>query len=163
MQRSDPGLLMQLFGELERLRKAWTTLGAHGEVSPAQFGTMMRIAYGERPFACRMGEILNEGVTLSELARMERNSLPAMSRRISQLEEAGFVQRESERGDRRVSRVRLTEAGLEALKRRREEVGRKVHEAFDALGEEKAATLIRLTGELADALEQTNVGANKLC
>ena len=59
--------------------------------------------------------------------------------------------------------MRLTPAGLEALTRQRDDIGRKVHEAFDLLGEEKAATLIRLTGELADALEQTNLGANKLC
>ena len=81
MQQHDPGPLMQLFGELERLRKAWTSLGAHGEVSPAQFGTMMRIAYGCKLLACRMDEPWNEGITLSELARMERNSLPATSRR----------------------------------------------------------------------------------
>ena len=163
MQQHDPGPLMQLFGELERLRKAWTSLGAHGEVSPAQFGTMMRIAYGCKLLACRMDEPWNEGITLSELARMERNSLPATSRRVSPLEEAGFVQREAERDARRVSRVRLTPAGLEALTRQRDDIGRKVHEAFDLLGEEKTATLIRLTGELADALEQTNLGANKLC
>ena len=146
--------LRELFSSMDRFRRSWANLGIAGETSPAQFASMMHIAYGASPWL-HTGDPPNRGVSLSTLARLERHSLPASSRRISQLEESGLVRRESVRGDRRVTRIFLTDAGLAMLKRERQMLGRRVAQGLDCLGEEKALTLISLINELADSLDQT--------
>lgn len=156
----EQAVLIHLIGELARLRKAWASLAAHGEISESQFATMMHIAHGDRPWLSAEGHRhLNSGVTLSALAQMERHSLPAASKRISQLEEAGLVRREASSEDRRVIRVYLTEEGIALLRREQRSIGERVASAFARLGDEKTQTLIRLTGELADTLEQINLEA----
>jgi DNA-binding MarR family transcriptional regulator len=50
--------------------------------------------------------------SVKSLAKSMRISLPAMSRAIDGLYERGFVDRQEDRADRRMKRVRLTPAGL---------------------------------------------------
>ena len=154
----DQNVVIHLLGELARLRKAWTSLASSSDVSAAQFATMMHIAHGERPWLnASHGKQLNGGVTLSALARMERHSLPAASKRISLLEDAGLVRREVSREDRRITRVYLTDAGMALLRREQNGIGERVTNALNRLGEEKTGAFIRLTGGLADTLEQINL------
>lgn len=159
----EQDMLMHLVGELARLRKAWAALAVSGELSAAQFATMMHIAHGDSPWMeSAKPRPLNSGVTLSELAMMERHSLPAASKRISQLEEAGLVRREVSSQDRRVTRLYLTDEGLALMRREQRRIGKCAANAFDRLGRDKAETLIRLTGEFADALEQINTGLERM-
>ncbi len=160
---NEQDMLMHLVSELARLRRAWASLAVSGELSAAQFATMMHIAHGERPWlAAAKAHPFNCGVTLSELATMERHSLPAASKRISQLEEAGLVRREVSSQDRRVTRLYLTDEGLAMLQNEQRRIGERTSSAFDCLGRDKAEMLIRLTGEFADALEQINTGLERM-
>jgi len=52
--------------------------------------------------------------SVKALAQSLNVSLPAMSRAVDGLYERGFVEREEDRADRRMKRVRLTEAGQRA-------------------------------------------------
>lgn len=55
--------------------------------------------------------------TLGELAQAERVQPPTMTRVIRAMQSAGLVARHADAGDRRVSRVALTESGRSALER----------------------------------------------
>ncbi len=58
-------------------------------------------------------------LTPSELATIERIQRPTATRILAQLGDAGLVARETDPVDRRVSRVRITPAGIALLKRGR--------------------------------------------
>ena len=54
-------------------------------------------------------------ITLGDLAALEQVQPPSMTRIVTRLEEQGFVVRETDAGDKRVVRVRVTPAGAEIL------------------------------------------------
>ena len=54
-------------------------------------------------------------VTLGELAALEYVQPPSMTRIVARLEELGLAEREVDPRDRRVARVRITEAGRNVL------------------------------------------------
>lgn len=54
-------------------------------------------------------------VSLGELAAIEQIAPPSMTRIAARLEEAGWVERKPDAGDRRVARVAITAAGAELL------------------------------------------------
>ncbi len=53
------------------------------------------------------------GVTVSELAKCQNTSLPAVSRNLRTLEEKGWIERSADPKDRRNTYVYLTKAGME--------------------------------------------------
>jgi DNA-binding MarR family transcriptional regulator len=56
------------------------------------------------------------GIGIRELARLERISVPGMSKFVSKLEEAGLVQRAPVEGDQRRVGLTLTDAGRKVLR-----------------------------------------------
>ncbi|HTZ87511.1 MAG TPA: MarR family transcriptional regulator, partial [Solirubrobacteraceae bacterium] len=70
-------------------------------------------------------------------------SLPAMSRAVDGLFERGFVLREEDSADRRMKRVRLTEAGRAAPLALNEARLSALHELMDSLDDEQADALGR--------------------
>ena len=56
------------------------------------------------------------GIGIRELARLERISVPGMSKFVSKLEDAGLVQRAPVEGDQRRVGLTLTEAGRKVLR-----------------------------------------------
>lgn len=58
-------------------------------------------------------------ITLGELAALEQVQPPSMTRIVGRLEEHGFAEREVDPRDRRVARVRITDAGRNVLARSR--------------------------------------------
>src|SRR3954451_13799337 len=61
----------------------------------------------------------NRGLTLGELATLERISPPSMTRVVARLEEHGLVTRQVDTGDRRVARVSSTPEGQKLLQQNR--------------------------------------------
>jgi DNA-binding MarR family transcriptional regulator len=68
-------------------------------------------------------------------------SLPAMSRAVDSLFERGFVEREEDPEDRRMKRVRLTEAGRTVPRALNEARLSALQELLSSLGEEEADAL----------------------
>jgi DNA-binding MarR family transcriptional regulator len=68
-------------------------------------------------------------------------SLPAMSRAVDSLFERGFVGREEDSEDRRMKRVRLTEAGRTVPKALNEARLSALQELLNSLGDEEAGAL----------------------
>ena len=58
-------------------------------------------------------------ITLGELAALEQVQPPSMTRIVGRLEEHGLAEREVDSRDRRVARVRITDAGRNVLARSR--------------------------------------------
>ena len=61
----------------------------------------------------------SSGMTLGELAAVERVQPPTMTKIVAGLEAAGLTIRETDQSDRRVARVRLSQAGDRLIRRSR--------------------------------------------
>ncbi len=101
------------------------------DLSSAQYN-VLRILRGAHPggLACR--EIGDRMVTRD----------PDITRLLDRLEKRDLVGRFRESKDRRVITVRITAAGLEALKKLNGAVGRFTHDHFGKLGTERLRALI---------------------
>src|SRR3712207_4690713 len=87
------GLRLAVMRLARRLRQQ-----AEGDVTPSQHAALASVD--------RFGPL-----TLGELAAVEQVQPPTMTKIVTKLEELGFVVREADPRDRRVARVRLSEAG----------------------------------------------------
>jgi DNA-binding MarR family transcriptional regulator len=95
-------------------------------------------------------------LALTDLAENLSLSLPAASRAIEALHQRGYVERREDEQDRRMRRVRITDAGTGALRR--------LNHMRLAQLEEFAATMTeaerrRLAGALASLLERPEIAA----
>jgi DNA-binding MarR family transcriptional regulator len=95
-------------------------------------------------------------LALTDLAENLSLSLPAASRAIDALHQRGYVHRREDEHDRRIKRVRIAEAGTDALRR--------LNQTRLAQLEEFAATMTeaerrRLAGALASLLERPEIAA----
>jgi len=84
-----------------------------------------------------------DGRSVKALAESLGVSLPAMSRAVDGLFERGLVKREEDPGDRRMKRVRLTDAGRAAPLALNEARLSALHELMDSLDDEQADALAR--------------------
>lgn len=95
-------------------------------------------------------------LTLGELAEAEQVRPPTISRLVQGLETEGLVERLPDSEDRRVQRVRATEAGHRVLQEGRARRVRALAAEVAALPTEKA----RLLAEAADLLERLSLPAD---
>ncbi len=95
------GLRLGVMRLARRLRQQ-----ADGEVTPSLLSALATVE--------RLGPL-----TLGELAGVERVQPPTVTKLVARLEEMGFVHREADPQDRRVSRVRLAEGGRRYIARSR--------------------------------------------
>lgn len=80
--------------------------------------------------------ILQEGpANLSELAEYQNVSLPTMSRSVSRIEKIGWIERNKDPGDRRVTLIALTDDGRRQL------------EEMSALAQETLGKVLRSTSD----------------
>ena len=100
-------------------------------------------------------------VTLSELAAAMRQSLPALSQRVTALEEKGFVERVADPADRRVTGLRLTETGRSEMDTAFRRFGGILSQAAARVGRQNMRLLLQLLGELADALNEAAEAADE--
>lgn len=114
----------------------------------ANVGTFQKIGELDLSFTqlkalCVLEAEGEEGRSVKALAESLGVSLPAMSRAVDGLHERGFVLREEDPVDRRMKRVRLTEAGHAAPRALNESRLSALHELMDSLDEEQAEALAR--------------------
>ena len=80
-------------------------------------------------------------------------SMPALSQRISKLEEMGYVQRMSDQKDRRTTWIRLTPTGSQLLDSSFQNLVSKMNFIMEQLGEEDTRLTFRVLEQLAQILE----------
>jgi DNA-binding MarR family transcriptional regulator len=91
-------------------------------------------------------EMDGEERSVKALAESMGVSLPAMSRAVEGLHERGFVERQEDLVDRRVRRVRLTDAGRTVPQALNEARLSALQELLSSLGDEEAAALEHALG-----------------
>lgn len=142
----------EMFRLMDRVRRAWLSVTPHESLNKSQFATLMAISRRSGQ-CCGSASKQGEPVMPSALADDMHQSRPALSQRIHELEEMGYIERVPDPTDRRVAGARLTEEGLQVLSRARERFDGILLGAMEQLGPEHAEMLISLLAELADALE----------
>ena len=80
-------------------------------------------------------------LTLGRLAELERVTPPSITRIVAALEGEGLVRRETDSGDRRVSRVSITEAGAALVQRSRTRKTAFIAERLAELGDADLAAV----------------------
>jgi len=136
-QRPFPSLEAEVFLNLLRTgdylqRQSEELLKPHG-LSPSQYN-VLRILRG----AGRMG------LSCREIAARMLTRDPDITRLLDRLEKRGLLRRRRESHDRRVITVRVSDAGLETLRRLDAPIAEVHRRALSHLGKRRLATLIRL-------------------
>lgn len=137
----EPSKLHEAFILLNRIHHRFHRLA---KIDFREFSALVNIARKEKQ--------PNAGITMGQLAKLYNISLPAASNLIKKIEADGFVIRQTDKADRRVVRVRLTEEGKREIERAAEYgagIGKKIEEKF---GEENIDKLIALINDLSDAV-----------
>ncbi len=142
----DEQAVRELIGGLQRLmaakRAVWRRLGAAGLTLPA----------GTAHLLDRLAE--HGPARVGDLAQASRCHLSVASRLVAELEEHGVVIRRTDPADGRSHLVVLTPAGLEYLRRYREEVGDLIGAALSGWSTTDVADLAVRLDRLNDGLDR---------
>lgn len=142
----DDLVVRELTGGLERLmaakRAIWRRLGSAGLTLPV--GTAHLLSQLAEQGPARVGD----------LAQASRCHLSVASRLVAELEEHGVVARTTDPDDRRSHLVVLTAAGLDYLRRYREQIGELIGTALAGWSEADVA-------DLAVRLDRLNEGLDR--
>ncbi len=158
-----------MFRRIDRIRRAWCAVTPCDALSKSQFSTLLAIAFQDRmrdppgraPGDGEESPQRERSVTLTELARGMRQSLPALSQRVSALEAQGYIERVPDPADRRVTGVRVTWEGMRVLEQARQRLDGMLLCATARMGREKLHTLLALMDELAEGLEAVAKGTGE--
>ena len=94
------------------------------------------------------------GMKTSELTKVLCITKPATSKMLNMLEEKGYVERTSNKSDRRVVYVQVTEEGKEFLKEQNRNFEKFTCRVIEKMGEEDTDNLIRLFDKLYHVIEE---------
>lgn len=94
------------------------------------------------------------GMKTSELTKDLCITKPATSKMLNAMEEKGYINRVSNKSDRRVVYVKLTNEGEEFLKDQNKKFENFTCKVVEKMGEEDTDNLIRLFGKLYDVIEE---------
>ena len=84
---------VRFFELMDRVRRAWRNISPCPQLSKSQFATLMVLKHaGKPPLVQFTEEEVERGMSLSALAGVMGQSLPAVSQRISTLEAMGYVE-----------------------------------------------------------------------
>lgn len=147
---------LELLREMDRLRRAWKLAIPNTGINKSEFFTLytLRHPQGHDP-SSPPGELVP--MTLSSLAKTMRQSLPAVSQRITKLEELGYVHRVPDEHDRRTLWIHLTQSGIALLQSTGEEMLGKLERVLQRLGTREGMDVQLLTQafrSLATAVEE---------
>ena len=155
--REEYAQASRLFDEMNRLRLVWGKMRPAG-LRRSEMGTLGAVAHFSR-----------EGktpATISLLAKTLRQSVPGVSQKVSELEKQGYLTRTTDKNDRRVVTVELTQQGDLVAKGAMRDFFSRVEQALGELGSEKTDELLKLMSQLSASLEaqqKTDEGGNAPC
>lgn len=100
----------------------------------------------------RENHIEEPGVKVSELSEILHSTKPATSKMLSALEEKDYIERISDKKDRRVVYIRLSANGEKKMKEAFNRMHKFADRTISRLGEEDAMDLIRILNKFYDAV-----------
>lgn len=93
-------------------------------------------------------------VRVSDIAKMLEIPAPGVSRMLRNLEQRGWIVRETDPEDRRITLVRITPQGEKVLDAKRKAFDAFLDELTDRIGHEKIQELIRMNNEMYQEAER---------
>lgn len=96
-----------------------------------------------------------ELISLSDLNSYLQFTRPNLSQTINKLEDKGYVERVILKDDRRVTYIKLTPSGAEAVKNKFDEIFSRMQKISEMMGEEDTDKFIDLSLRFADAYKKT--------
>ena len=159
MQAYTNARSLELLREMDRLRRAWKLAIPNTGINKSEFFTLFTLRHPDgHPLACGQSPASHpRPMTLSTLAKAMKQSMPAVSQRISKLEQLGYVQRVPDSHDRRTVWIHLTPAGLALLQSTGEEMLGKLEHILHRLDTQNGVSsqqLIQAFRSLALAVEE---------
>lgn len=153
--QNSPG--EQLFSNFNALKKSiFRFFSAQADkfsgLKQSEIFMLMRIAHNRRDNGAE--------IRISDLSRLSHSSMPAVSQTIRSLEAAGFVLRVTSDKDRRAVFVKLTPKGQDFVSAAPQAFTKTFNEICAALGREKTAQLIAITGELCGIVDDFTASLN---
>ena len=138
MEKEDKYKLVEQF---RRMRQLMNTIPLKTGVSHSEF--------------CMMNIILDgkDGITVSEIASELDVTPPAVSRSLKSLESRGLILRETDLMNRRNTMVRLTESGLDFLKKSRKQMDSVMEHVNEKMGAERTNQLYELLSKMTEIIE----------
>ena len=119
MENMDSDRIYELMRAMDHARRAWRNADTGTDINKSQFFTLMVLRNKGRGGPDNPGyepEDPYSPLTLSELAEKMRQTMPAVSQRITKLQNMGYVKRVPDENDRRTVWICLTEKGNDVLK-----------------------------------------------
>lgn len=150
---------LELLREMDHLRRVWKLAIPNTGINKSEFFTLYTLRHPSGPtLGCRSCSQDDPApMTLSTLAKAMKQSMPAVSQRITKLEELGYVQRVPDDHDRRTVWIHLTQAGSTLLQSTGEEMLGKLEHVLERLDTQhgvNAQLLIQAFRSLAMAVEE---------
>ncbi len=150
--------MIQLLRSVDRVRRAWKNASPGTQINKSQFFTLMALRNkGGEGFdhICPHPDPF-QPMTLSALAKAMHQSMPAVSQRITKLEEMGCVERRPDEHDRRTVWIGLTEQGNALLSESCHIMFRRWQRVMERLEQQDAQSMDRMIdsfNRLADAVQ----------
>lgn len=96
----------------------------------------------------------SKGIGVSELAKCQKTSSPAISRNLRTMEEKGWIERSVDPKDRRNTYVYLTGAGKAKRMETADTLNRFTERVMERMGYDNAKQLLELAGKLEEVMRQ---------
>ena len=144
----SPSKAVRMFLAMDRMRRAWKGINFCPELNKSQFWTLFHLYRG----SWGQGECPDR-MTLSALAQIMQQSMPAVSQRISRLEEMGYVTRVPDSQDKRIVWLSLSGPGRELMKSACARMTETMDSILGVLEAGETGELFRYFDGLADAME----------
>ena len=163
----SPSKAVRMFLAMDRMRRAWKGINFCPELNKSQFWTLFHLYRGSwgREAQCRRKSFRSNSsflrgrgespdrMTLSALAQIMQQSMPAVSQRISRLEEMGYVTRVPDSQDKRIVWISLSEPGREEMKSACARMTETMNSILNVLGDDEIEFMFQIFCKLADAME----------
>ena len=144
----SPSKAVRMFLAMDRMRRAWKGINFCPELNKSQFWTLFHLYRG----SWGQGECPDR-MTLSALAQIMQQSMPAVSQRISRLEEMGYVTRVPDSQDKRIVWLSLSESGREEMKSACARMTETMNSILNVLGDDEIEFMFQTLCKLADAMD----------
>ncbi|MGD9559969.1 MAG: MarR family winged helix-turn-helix transcriptional regulator [Oscillospiraceae bacterium] len=146
LARSEYGNAAAVFDAMDRMRRIWASFQPPPPLKRGDMAVLGALTEMDRH---KKGPM-----TAGALAKVTRQSMPAISQKLRLLEENGYLQRVGATSDRRVVHIELTAKGRRLASGTLREFWGRMEQALAVLGDEKTELLVDLLGQLSSAIEQ---------
>ena len=93
------------------------------------------------------------GVKTSDIGNCLFMKKPATSKMLNNLEDKGYINRLSDKKDRRITYIDLTQKGIDLLQKHHKRMMNYINNVINELGEDDTKTLVNLLNKLCDIME----------